>query len=432
VQRGRFRRLPAVATALVTVVVVLGATLLLRHFGDDRADKAPVVANLPRTPEEVYVRVGRALDRPGFVYHDTVTTEYDYPPLLKSWEGESRFERWVDAGRDLAREERRYPRGSGVWRAITAGGGRYIQTSRGIPNVAEAERCRGGSPTTSTVLDCTRQIDKKSMRVEAGEYEGKAAVVLVQNGTSYGSDETVRYTERLYLDPNTYLPIAKLMEGEMDYGEVAKLSARSTYSHEFIPADSLPAAFFDPRSFGAGRLPSTRPLDRDWGIPAYWLGARYPGAGKLPPLEISAINTRSEMYEYFIDYRVANSLTPMTVRVEVFDTAKWNPGWFSMLLRQPCVKRTEVTLPGGRAVIYSRHESEDGAPARPTPAGNADPCAGRPLNSHSAHVLLGKTNVVIDTVGNDLMDARGLVNSYNSVEGMEVLARALRVREPSR
>ena len=325
-RRAAGRTRPATRAGLP--VLVLAAALLVGGCGAADAGgstgrvtpttgSAPTAAgraDVPATVEELYERVAKALTRPGMVYHETLSIRSEYPPPLERWGGEFTFERWVDEGRGLARDERRYEEGSQPWRAITAGGGRYIQSRRGIPNVSEAQRCHGGSAVTSLVLGCAREIDERSAKVQRGEYEERPAIVLEQDGVSHGSDERVEYTERLYLDAATYLPVAMLMEGEIDYGEVAKISAQTRYEHEFVPADSLAASFFDPKSFGAGRVASSKPLDRDWGIPVYWLGERYPGEGAFPPLELYAINTlKGEPYEYFIDYRIANS------RVQVFD-----------------------------------------------------------------------------------------------------------------
>lgn len=73
-------------------------------------------------------------------------------------------------------------------------------------------------------------------------------------------DETFDVTRRLYLDVETFLPIALQFDGTVDYGEESTLHGRWTYENDFLPLDSLPDDFFDPASIGYVEPDAKAPL----------------------------------------------------------------------------------------------------------------------------------------------------------------------------
>ena len=88
-------------------------------------------------------------------------------------------------------------------------------------------------------------------------------MVLATKVVWSGTDETFDFTRRLYLDAETFLPIALHFDGTVDHGEVSTLRGQWTYENDFLPLDSLPDDFFDPASIGYFEPDAKAPLTRD-------------------------------------------------------------------------------------------------------------------------------------------------------------------------
>src|SRR5205823_8140349 len=94
--------------------------------------------------------------------------------------------------------------------------------------------------------------------VESGRYAGRAALILVTAG-SFCCERRGTATSRLYLDPDTCLPLALESDGQLEFDvsgpgggrrEVRPTRTRADYAHEFLPAYAVPADFFDPAAIG--------------------------------------------------------------------------------------------------------------------------------------------------------------------------------------
>lgn len=116
----------------------------------------------------------------------------------------------------------------------------------------EALTCHGSdSAVLSTLLGCAGYLEESATRVGGSErYGGRQAIVIVTEGTSRGEDERLDFTDRLYVDARTWLPLAIETTGTFDYGPRASYKARDLFEHEFVAADSLAADFFEPASIG--------------------------------------------------------------------------------------------------------------------------------------------------------------------------------------
>ncbi len=414
------RGLPAVATALVTVLAVVAAAVLFV-----RADPgafvvrpsgitpAPSVASSPEaygpSVERVYERVAGALARPGLVYHATI----DGGPG-------GRREIWVDARRDVAREEPNVYR-EGV--AITSGGGSYSRVAE-----RQSHRCYGANTTTSLLLTCPFPGEKESRaEVEHGSYDARSAIVLVRGGKYSSGEWPASYTQRVYLDSETFLPIAREFESLVEAGERSERnSIHERYRHEFIAVGSLPDGFFDPSSINGAREPDEGLLDRGWTVPVYWLGRRYEGEAGLPPLVLHQVEAapQGDPYEFELEYRlVGRTYEPVRITLQ-----ELRPAIARRLLRPLggyCPKQEEVPLPTGRAIIYSAYSYDEGGPL-PVPAKAERECRGKPSNRLVAHVDLGPAVVVVRAIADGQEP-----NPYATVRGLKSIVRALREREPT-
>ncbi len=234
--------------------------------------------------KEVYARLEQAMTRPGQVFHTAVRLSQEAG--LLSYQG--KFELWLSPAQNLARQvSEMTPEGGDTLRrgeTVLADGVIYGSPERGMPPLKHrALQCPEASVLVSTAIACWRFDQAGETSVEAVQYEGVAAVVLATKVVWSGSDETFDVTRRLYLDAETFLPIALRFDGTVDYGEVAAMRGRWTYENEFLPLDSLPDDFFDPASIGYVEPEAVAPLRKSSPrLTMYWLGKTSGGEGGLP------------------------------------------------------------------------------------------------------------------------------------------------------
>ncbi len=410
------------------------------------AAASPVVL----TVADVYRRVEQTLDQPGRIYHATVQMDGDFGLFA----GTTTIRRWVDARRKAAREEAEHDLRAavveegappmtmtGTTTTLLTEGGRYAREPNGRLTTTPARTwtCHGAGIAASAVLGCPGPTEQSTTTVQQGQYDGRPAVVLVTSGTSRGSDETFTFTDRLYLDPGTFLPIALEGEGEIDFGRTRPTRQRRIYTHEFIPADAVPAGFFDPASIGYAEPRPEEPLDGAApDLAVYWLGTRSDGPGDLPPLVLKMVTPadpqRGPGYRFRLDYtRADDPHGPPVVTLELWSRATWenriaNPARAKgqHIWEQPCWERREIALPDGRATIFAGFAPEP--PSRRARPETSGPCPDRPRDRFLAHAYLGETVVFVTMPGAG--GAGGVTKSpYDTREGIEALVRALQPRE---
>ncbi len=405
------------------------------------ASPAPAGNPSALTVAEVYRRVEQTLDRPGSLYHGTVRIETDSG--LFAVVGTT--SQWVDARRNVAREETQgtatVKEGAAATRTIDAvtlltEGGRYVRETDGRITATPARTwlCHGAGIGASAVLGCPGPTEQSTTTVQQGAYAGRPAVVLVTAGTSRGSDQTYTFTNRLYLDPGTFLPVALEGAGQVDVGQIRPTRARRVYAHAFIPADAVPAGFFDPAALGYAKPNPEDPLDRATpDLVVYWLGAQFAGAAGLPPLILAQVDAvdpgRGPGYRFLLHYaRADDPFGPPVLTLE-----EWSrPTWDTFLTRArgpqlwegPCWGRQELDLPDGRATLFLGFTSERDR-RTPGTAPDAGACPARPPDRFFAHASLGQTVVRVSAP-----EASGAVKSpYNTREGIAAVVHALQPRE---
>jgi hypothetical protein len=443
------------------LVVLLGA-VLAACGGDDAAPGTPAAAGMsqpspavtpatpavpasptsppsstatpapPATVEEVYARAGKSLRQLGGIYHATIEVVHEAGVYSYA----ATIERWVDSARNVVRETTTYADGT-TYVSVIAGGATYTGQPGGAAGTAgaiTAPTCFGAPEAVSAVLGCPGPTEVSTTTLEQGTHDGLPALVLVTTGEWSGSDSTTTFTSRLYLDAATLLPVAREMEGEVDYGTVAPLAQRATYRHELVAPESLPAGLFDPASIGFVRPDPEAPLDDPrLGIAVYWLGARFDPGGGLPPLVLgNAVPAEPDGpgYVLTLEYRLeAEPFGPAVVMIRVWPGGDWQDYAAYWETYQPCHQREEISLDDGRAVLYSGYSDEtlfQLAPAG-TPAGGA--CPDPTYDRFGAVAELGGTALIVDAPG--VAYPRGFEASpYDTRAGIEAVVRGLKPRAP--
>ncbi|CCF83793.1 hypothetical protein [Nitrolancea hollandica] len=420
-----------VAVAIVIGAIATGCGAATSPAIEETTEAVTGDANAPSV-EEIYRGLGQTLKRPGFIFHSSVTVEVSAGPYSHT----GTIQRWVDAERDVAREDTSFSPANGTPQhtaTVIANGGNYYQEPSGKVSVGEPLSCRGATAAISLVLGCPEPTDQVTTTAETGQYAGKPSIVLVTRGTTRGSDEQITFTDRLHLNPKTYLSITLERDGTIDFGETIPERGTWIFTNEFVPADSVANDFFDPASIGyVERDPADQLRQTSWGIPVHWLGQHVDGTGELPPLILGPVevpNYPGPAYKFSLNYHSATDpYRPPVLTVEEWSIADWKandtkgrtkmpPRW-----ETPCWEREELELPDGRATIYSGYTLETLHTPPPDGTFSEPNCPDQPHDQFIAQVELGPTLLFIQAPG-----ASSVVRSpYDRREGMEAIVRALR------
>ena len=391
------------------------------------------------TVEGIYTRFAEAIDRPDLVYK--VTVEMNTKSDLYSLKATER--RWVDVRQEMIRGEY-----EGDLRSDEDGGSEEIHykdlnlivDGREYRHTEEPERedndmklgartCFGAGSAVSAVLGCPGSTEESTKTLELGEYRGRKVVILVTSGTRHGSDETDTFTERLYLDRRTLLPIAMEMDYERDSGEITHGTGLLTFKNDFVAAESLPDDFFDPASIGYVEKDPEAPLNSDLSVTVYWLGRDFAGSGSLPPLTLRNVTIPQyggSEYKAALDYRLGTEEFGYPVlTIEEWPAANWgNIGGLS----DPCGEQRELDFPAGHATIFFRFDG-DTKSKQPTTADGQHACPLSPYNDFLAVAYVGSTVVFVHAPTTIGSEKERVANPYDTLEGMEAVVRALQPRQ---
>lgn len=413
-----------------SLALPLAALLLAAAVAWMRVGSREVASPTPASVEDVYHRTEEELRRRGGVYAVTVSADDDLG--LVAYRGTIRL--WVDARRDISREERELGE-LGRYTMVTTREARYAleRDGRITTTSGKAWRCYGVGVAASAVLGCPGPTERSTTTLSAGEYGGRRTVVLTTTGTMSGSDETFTFTRLLHLDTATYLPVAADSEGHVDFGQVRPTRQRHVYTGTFVAAGAVPANHFEPASLGHVAPDVTKALDgaRDLGV--YWLGSRSRGERGLPDLVLSRVDVPSPMgpgYRFSLQYAPADDrFAPPVVTLQLWPRAAWDA-----FLRQsrganfwedPCFRRDELALDAGRATVFSGVDTGMvRVPAATAPSGG---CPGGPPDRFFAHAFFDDAVVLVDAPS--VFRTTGKVLSpYNSYDGVIAVVRGLRLR----
>ena len=178
-----------------------------------------------------------AINRPGYIFHTTLTEQGANGLII---------DEWIDYGTDVARQTIRDETRSFEKQFIFKSAAQYAGPDDQSP--ADYQVCPSvGNVFVSLIVDCWREQPFNHpfvYRVDpTADYSGQPAVaVTIESLPPTPTPAGYRpgnLTLRLYLDRDTYLPLAK--STLIDW----------VYTNEFVAADTLPADFFDQSSLPA-------------------------------------------------------------------------------------------------------------------------------------------------------------------------------------
>jgi hypothetical protein len=309
----------AAVVAGVAVVVALVGVVLIAGGEDQGPGDVETPSEL--SVEEVYRRVDEALVQSGRIYH--AETDSEGTSIVPF---ESSGKRWVDASSQLAREEMTFeyktPDGpqSHETTTIHRPDASFVKDD---DRVSERRPllCYGATLAASMVLGCPGALEKSTTNVAEGSYDGIKAILLIREGTSRGSDENFTFTQRLYLDAKTYLPIALESKGEVEYGQRQPTSEKRTYKTSWLDRSSLSADFFEPAAIGYAPPDPQAAIRNATDLQIYWLGREFsaPNVERLILKSSVAAPVRGVPYRYSLTYvRASNPHDPPFLTLQIF------------------------------------------------------------------------------------------------------------------
>lgn len=224
----------------VAVLVAALASACKGGGGDDGSSPSPADSELA----EIYAQVAEAMTQPGQVYHFTIEGSTEAGELSNT----SGAEYWIDVENGVARQDLR----------VTDAGGNVIeqttfivgdeQTTVGAAGAStqEAVACPGLSPAASFFLSCGDEVG--DVGIAEGEFEGAPARVLTSRRLQRPQERVLDFVQTTYLDPDTLLPLAAVLEGTVQAaGEEISLAGTSrVIEDDFVDRDSLPEDHFEP------------------------------------------------------------------------------------------------------------------------------------------------------------------------------------------
>jgi hypothetical protein len=303
----------------------------------------------------------------GSVLHVTITVDsYQASGIDAALDfDELRDEMWLDGKEKRARIEKRWPASEGAMeqREIVVGDGLYRAVTDERPTRLRALTCRGStSPILAPLMGCTNYLEESTTTVEAGEYDGAHVLVLATHGDLPSHDWTATFSHRLYLEPETFLPLGDEIDQSIPAdGEEMRVMIERKYDVEEVPRESLPANYFEPSSIGyAESDPAANLESQVVGMRVYWLGKDYVAPLGLPDLTLHSASSRTSAgspgYRATLAYRRADDeFGAPLISLQEYPLDAWDalqPDTGGHIWNTLGVSREDVILPSGRAVIF--------------------------------------------------------------------------------
>lgn len=370
---------PYVALAMLTIVLVLAAC---GEGGERRSVGKVASERTDVTLAEVYEHMEQAITREGHVFHtriETVSVQHTFPTPTPEEKAESRnifgdlsgvwYELWLEPATATGRVEHHYVSGDGPAvssRIVTRD--EAFRVNEGQSAETSALLCRGSdSSLLAQLMMCGNYLEESHTRVMSATYDGRDVIALLTEGDLPSHDWTSPFTNTLYVDPDTWLPIANESHSEIPESDDRsfELEYFTVYKSEFIPRSSLADDFFQPSALGyVPRDPEASLKKKDPGIPVYWLGTEFDGGGSLPTLQIQSSGVHADrdprlprLYLVNIEYGDAgDEHGPPIIGMQEWATAEWEA--FLAQSRggnawdEPGVVSEEIALADGRALLY--------------------------------------------------------------------------------
>jgi|CXWL01.1.fsa_nt_gi hypothetical protein len=375
----------------------------------------------------IHERMTAAMTREGEIYHPVITSVASQGSLTIT----TTTELWIDTagGRARANTVAQFSPTNSKSIEVVLDGERWYQTVEfGETLLREATACRdAASVTLSLMLGChTRDERNLTVPVEDQTFGGRPAVALVTFAQVVGAQEAASYTDTLFVDAATYLPIAAQSGGTLrPHPGAAGVEVRSgqftTYVHGFVDIDSVAAEVFDPTDIGYAETDPVTPLLKPSpDFTYYWLGADVDRQG-LPRLVlrdtfIADTTERPALrYRAVLKYRAeADEFSDTLVELQEWRRDEWDFLATNGLLQREegrCVRLIEVDIgERGEATIYATYGA----------AGDEGGCPTGRVDRYYALVRTAGAVVRISAPGatewNSEMGMRALVGAIEAVE----------------
>lgn len=372
----------------------------------------------------VYARMASAMVGPGEIYHPKISTVEQSGPTTFT----TKTEMWIDVAGSRARGDVDAAFG-GIEKQSSwiIEGPAYIQTLEyDPPYMREAATCRGSDdPLVSLLLACRAPGERGiTTTLSKSDYHGEPAIVVLTQGATDEADGHTYFTETLFINLQTNLPIAIEGSGRAEKVDengnitsITPIGRMVAFEHSFVAADSLDLAMFDPTTFGYQRRDPVASITRPSpDFTAYWLGEE-PAFDDLPALEfadaydVTGMNRPALRYRELATYRErGDEFGPTLLQLEEWRRDEWVAieGEISQAWRDaPCIQRVTVDMDGdASATLYSGY----GSGAR------RDDCPATPPTDYSAMVVLGETVIHVSAPAG---------SPYNSEEAIRAAIEAL-------
>jgi len=378
----------------------------------------------------LYERMLNAISRPGEIYHPTITSVAFQDPYTVT----TTSELWIDTATGRARVSLvsafgEFGEKSSTW--IIDGNRWYELLEDGTIRKQEAVACRdSGSPLLSLLLGCG-DFTESSISAPIGEevYHGTRSVLVLTQGTIHGRTEDTSFTDTLYVDAATFLPIAMQRSGLLRRKAIdtetsgeppeSTIGQIVSYQHRFVPAASLAPDFFDPATFGYVEPDPAAPLLK----PApdftyYWLGRDVSGP-ELADLTLEGSFVAEAAARPLLRYRAVLKYRPAAdefgatvVELQEWRADEWDAivsGGADPVAPRACAQEIAMSLGDrGTATIFAGYT--------PNPSRRPeDPC---PASAPDDYVAIARTGAVVIRIS--------AASAWNSEAGMRAVLEALK------
>ena len=152
---------------------------------------------------------------------------------------------WADSKQDVARSEFTSI-GFGKMTVIDLRQESVMRDAAVRPE-PRARTCYRTGEAVEAVLGCPPYPPRSSARVIRGNYAGRAAIEVRSKVECSYEDEDVSETINLYLNPTTFLPMARVTIGTSNRQQFKQVE---TFATSFVDRGALSKHFFDPNSIG--------------------------------------------------------------------------------------------------------------------------------------------------------------------------------------
>jgi hypothetical protein len=357
------------------------------------------------TVRQLYHQVEARLAQSGKIYRAVIKRTLEGGGIRRT----DVTQAWVDARRDLAREQTTERLTFGqhgqtyTFTTIYANGTTYIRGAGAAPGQPVVQTspvftCNGAHIAASVILGCPNPVQKWTMSLQPGQHSGRQVLVLLRNGTDSGDDFGGTYTTRIYLDRGTLLPLADTLTGTMNS---KPMHGSTSYVSRLVAASSLPASFFQPSSLGyrgrAGQIRQDMKIVPS-GFTVLWLG---------------------------LDFAVGQGLPALSIQRAV--PGEGGTDTFSIELYY-----VPVGHPFDKSFLYIEEWSSSAAqrhPRPPTGSGWARQTV-KLANGHAV-ILTGRNTMAFAYIGSTILLIELNGSALSSVPALQTIVRALRPHKPT-